>query len=167
MKQDKQFGEKTGTGFYHEFGHAADAALGGNQYLSNDEQFLAVLKADYKDILKRYSTPEAAEQFLKDLDQPVSYSVSDLVEGLSKGKIRGGYGHLEGDSKYWDDKYAVCNEAFAHFFEASMGDKERLEKLKESFPNSYNYYLKMISPFVVSESPDSFRERERARGYER
>lgn len=45
--------------------------------------------------------------------------------------------------------------------------KERLEKLKESFPNSYNYYLKMISPFVVSESPDSFRERERARGYER
>lgn len=167
LKQDKQFGEKTGTGFYHEFGHAADAALGGNQYLSNDEQFLAVLKADYKDILKRYSTPEAAEQFLKDLDQPVSYSVSDLVEGLSKGKIRGGYGHLEGDSKYWDDKYAVCNEAFAHFFEASMGDKERLEKLKESFPNSYNYYLKMISPFVVSESPDSFRERERARGYER
>lgn len=167
LKQDKEFGEKIGTGFYHEFGHAADGVLGGNKYLSNDEQFLAVLKADYKDILKQHSTPEAAEQFLKDLDQPVSYSVSDLVEGLSKGKIRGGYGHLEGDSKYWDDKYAVCNEAFAHFFEASMGDKERLDKLKESFPNSYNYYLKMISPFAVSGNPDFFRERERAKGYER
>ena len=167
LKQDRQFGEKTGTGFYHEFGHAADGVLGGNKYLSNDEQFLDVLKADYKDILKQHSTPEAAEQFLKDLDQPVSYSVSDLVEGLSKGKIRGGYGHLEGDPKYWDDKYAVCNEAFAHFFEASMGDKERLDKLKESFPNSYNYYLKMISPFAVSGNLDSFRERERAKGYER
>lgn len=167
LKQDKEFGEKTGTGFYHEFGHAADGVLGGNKYLSNDEQFLAVLKADYKDILKQHSTPEAAEQFLKDLDQPVSYSVSDLVEGLSKGEIRGGYGHLEGDPKYWDDKYAVCNEAFAHFFEASMGDKERLDKLKESFPNSYNYYLKMISPFAVSGNLDSFRERERAKGYER
>lgn len=90
LRQDRQFGEKTGTGFYHEFGHAADGVLGGNKYLSNDEQFLDVLKADYKDILKQHSTPEAAEQFLKDLDQPVSYSVSDLVEGLSKGKIRGG-----------------------------------------------------------------------------
>ena len=48
-----------------------------------------------------------------------------------------------------------------------MGDKERLDKLKESFPNSYNYYLKMISPFAVSGNLDSFRERERAKGYER
>lgn len=167
LKQDKEFGEKIGTGFYHEFGHASDATLGGNQYLSNDEQFLTVLKADYKDILKRHSTPEAAEQFLKDLEKPVSYSVSDLVEGLSKGKIRGGYGHMDDDPKYWDDKYAVCNEAFAHFFEASMGDKERLSKIKESFPNGYNYYLKMISPFAVSGNPDSFREREREKGYER
>lgn len=167
LKHDKQYFEKIGTGLYHEFGHTADLILGGKNYFSNDEQFLNILKADYKGILKRHSTPEAAKQFLEDLKQPVSYSVSDLVEGLSKGRIRGGYGHMDDDPKYWDDKYAVCNEAFAHFFEASMGDKERLEKLKESFPNSYNYYLKMISPFVVSESPDSFRERERARGYER
>ena len=39
--------------------------------------------------------------------------------------------------------------------------------LMSYFPNSYNYYLKMISPFAVSGNLDSFRERERAKGYER
>lgn len=39
--------------------------------------------------------------------------------------------------------------------------------LMSYFPNSYNYYLKMISPFAVSGNLDFFRERERAKGYER
>lgn len=74
---------------------------------------------------------------------------------------------MDGDPDYWNDKYAICNEAFAHFFEASMGNGEKLQYLKTAFPNGYNYYLKMISPFAVSGNPDSFREREREKGYER
>ena len=42
---------------------------------------------------------------------------------------------MEGDIDYWKNKYAVCNEAFAHFFETSMGSPERLKYIKLVFPN--------------------------------
>ena len=66
---------------------------------------------------------------------------------------------MEGDIDYWKNKYAVCNEAFAHFFEASMGSPERLKYIKLVFPNAYDQYQKMIVPFVSKERDELERER--------
>ena len=152
INYDKTDPQGRGAGYFHDFGHAMDHALGGNTYLSNNDSFLDALKKDYKEVLSRFNAdPQKAENFLSKLQNPITYPISDLLEGLSNGAISGGYGHMEEDVDYWKSKYAVCNEAFAHFFEASMGSPERLKYIKVVFPNAYEQYQKMIAPFVVKE----------------
>lgn len=150
INYDKTDPQGRGSGYFHEFGHAMDHALGGNTYLSNNDGFLDALKKDYKEVLLRFNADQQkAKNFLRKLQNPVTYPVSDLLEGLSNGAISGSYGHMEEDIDYWKSKYAVCNEAFAHFFEASMGSLERLKYIKIVFPNAYEYYQKMIAPFAA------------------
>lgn len=160
IKYDETDSQGRGAGYFHEFGHAMDHALGGSTYLSSDDNFLEALKKDYNEILVRFNAgPQKAKKFLSFLENPVAYPISDLLEGLSNGAISGGYGHMEGDIDYWKNKYAVCNEAFAHFFEASMGSPERLKYIKLVFPNAYDQYQKMIVPFVSKERDELERER--------
>ena len=160
INYDKTDPQGRGAGYFHEFGHAMDHALGGNTYLSNNDSFLEALKKDYNEILVRFNAgPQKAKKFLCFLENPVAYPISDLLEGLSNGAISGSYGHMEGDIDYWKNKYAVCNEAFAHFFEASMGSPERLKYIKLVFPNAYDQYRKMIVPFVLKERDELEQER--------
>lgn len=159
IKGDRADCEGSSTGYFHEYGHAIDHALGGTGYLSDNDDFLDALKKDYEEVLTRYKADsQKGKKFINFLSNPVAYPISDLIEGLSDGKIIGGYGHLSANNNYWKDKYAVCNEAFAYFFEASMGAPERLEYLKVVFPNAYNQYKKMIEPFVASKRDELERE---------
>lgn len=160
INYDKTDPQDRGSGYFHEFGHALDHALGGNTYLSNNNDFLDALQKDYKEVLVRFkSTSQKARNFLNFLHNPVAYPISDLLEGLSNGAISGGYGHMEENLDYWEHKYSVCNEAFAHFFEASMGSNERLKYIKLVFPNAYDQYQKMIAPFVSKGRAELERER--------
>ena len=61
-------------------------------------------------------------------------AVSDILEGLTLGKIAGIYGHIkEGKSSYWQYPSSVTSEAVAHLFEASGSRGLRAEVMREVF----------------------------------
>lgn len=156
---DEQDVEGSGTGLFHESGHAIDHALGGNDYLSNNRDFRDCLVRDCNTLIKKCkSDPMWGRKFMNLIKiSPDAFSVSDILEGITEGRISGGCGH---GKEYWqDDEFAVCNEAFAHFFEASMGASSlRLKYIKIVFPEAYNKYLEMIRPFTAKTREELERE---------
>lgn len=67
-------------------------------------------------------------------------STSDMIDGLSKGKIKGRYGHKQ---DYWKTESHITSEFFAHFIEAQF-DSERRQILANTFTNSYNYIVEKL-----------------------
>lgn len=63
-----------------------------------------------------------------------------MIGGLSKGKIRGRYGHKH---EYWETESHITSEFFAHFIEAQF-DSERRKILESTFPENYNYVEEML-----------------------
>lgn len=151
--------EGSGTGLFHESGHAIDHALGGGQYLSNNKDFRNCLIKDCNTLIKKFkSDPIWGRKFMNLIKtSPDAFSVSDILEGITDGRISGGCGH---GKEYWkEDEFVVCNEAFAHFFEASMGAApNRLKYIKIVFPEAYNKYLEMIRPFTAKVHEELERE---------
>lgn len=151
--------EGSGTGLFHESGHAIDHALGGGQYLSNNKDFRNCLIKDCNTLIKKLkSDPLWRRKFMNLIKtSPDAFSVSDILEGITDGRIRGGCGH---GKEYWnEDEFVVCNEAFAHFFEASMGaSPNRFKYIKIVFPEAYNKYLEMIRPFTAKVHEELERE---------
>lgn len=151
--------EGSGTGLFHESGHAIDHALGGGQYLSNNKDFRNCLIKDCNTLIKKFkSDPIWGRKFMNLIKtSPDAFSVSDILEGLTDGRISGGCGH---GKEYWkEDEFVVCNEAFAHFFEASMGaSPNRLKYITIVFPEAYNKYLEMIRPFTAKVHEELERE---------
>lgn len=70
-----------------------------------------------------------------------AHSFSDLIDWLAKGEIHGIYSHPR---DYWKKSGSLPKEAFAHFFEASMGGGEKLNLLSNMFPNAYKSFLEII-----------------------
>lgn len=152
--------EGRGTGLFHESGHAVDHALGGETFLSNNKEFRNCLIKDCNKLIRKCKDDsDWKNKFMKLIKtSPDAYSVSDILEGLTEGRICGGYGH---GVDYWkDDEFTVCNEAFAHFFEASMGaSPKRLKYIKTIFPESYSKYLEMIRLFIAKQREELEHER--------
>lgn len=165
LKADEDDEMGRGTGLFHEVGHAIDHAMGTDTFLSNNDEFLSCLKNDCNRVLNKMNNDSIwADKFTSLIKKsPDAYSISDIMEGLTDGKIRGACGHLAQDKDYWkSDKYAVCNEAFAHFFEASMGaGGNRLKYIKTVFPSAYEKYQEMITPFIDEERDELIKEKER------
>lgn len=165
LKADENDEMGRGTGLFHEVGHAIDHAIGDGTFLSNNEEFLSCLQSDCKRVLAKMSNDTLwSNKFINLIRKsPDAYSISDIMEGLTDGRVRGACGHLAQDNNYWkNDKYAVCNEAFAHFFEASMGAPgNRLKYIKTVFPSAYAKYQEMISSFTDGERDELIKERER------
>lgn len=151
--------EGSGTGLFHESGHAIDHALGGGRYLSNNKDFRNCLIKDCNTLIKKFkSDPIWGRKFMNLIKiSPDAFSVADILEGITDGRISGGCGH---GKEYWkEDEFVVCNEAFAHFFEASMGaSPNRLKYIKIVFPEAYNKYLEMIRPFTAKVHEELERE---------
>ena len=64
-------------------------------------------------------------------------AVSDILEGVSEGNIRGVAGH---GAEYWKkDSGALNSEAFAHMYEAQF-DKTRYAEMQKYFPNALKYF---------------------------
>lgn len=135
-----------GTTFFHEIGHMIDhAACGyGNARLSDDSRFREALLKDGKKIIDGYAAmPEQKKiEFLAWLYKDQHHSLSDLLGGLSDHEVEGKYGHKR---EYWQsDPSNIFSEAFAHFYEASMGSPYKHELFKEYFPSAYARFFEVL-----------------------
>lgn len=133
-----------GSTFFHEIGHMIDnAATGFNNYLSDNDAFKNALIEDGQRVLRLYNgmTAEEKSAFLWRIRADSAHAFSDLIDAITNGELCGGYGHSR---EYWNDSSNLPIEAFAHFFEASMGGKESFEILTHFFPTAYKEFTKMI-----------------------
>ena len=139
--------------FFHETGHMFDWQAFG--YPSLREQIGDLdktLRADYTAYAKRLLEQKGLGEFhglsrltsdqrmalSMDLydDMHMKSSVSDIVGGLTKNTVQGGWGHSK---EYW--KYQKPSvEAMAHMFEAKFMKGERLETFKKYFPTAYQKF---------------------------
>ena len=135
----------TGATWFHEHGHLIDDALG---TVSNDKQFKALLNEDVYQYRLRYGKEHNLRTYDK-VDKAISgdlqdmrkhSAVSDLLDGLTSGNIRGCAGHMY---DYWDNLENITSEAFAHMFEAQF-DKVRYDEMKKYFPQSLEYFEKKL-----------------------
>lgn len=107
-----------GTTWYHEHGHLIDDSLG---MVSRDEHFKELLEQDTFQYRIKYGKEHNLKTYDK-VDRAISNdlqdirrhsAVSDLLDGLTKGNIRGCAGH---SIDYWDNQENITSEAFAHMF---------------------------------------------------
>ncbi|MCD7807738.1 MAG: hypothetical protein LUH02_00215 [Erysipelotrichaceae bacterium] len=135
-----------GVTWFHEHGHYIDASLG---YVSDDDVFRNLL---YEDVV-RYRQNYGRKYHIDSLDMVdilindklndmrLHSAISDLMEGITKGKITNVAGH---GNNYWkQDNYAITREAFAHMFEC-LFDTERHKEIKKYFPESLDYFEKKL-----------------------
>jgi hypothetical protein len=86
---------------------------------------------------------EKISKDIRNMGKAKSACLSDILEGVSGGRIKGGVGH--GGAKYWKEKGNLSLEAFAEMFEISITkDTQQLEAIKSFFPESYEIYKEMI-----------------------
>lgn len=146
-----------GKTFFHELGHMIDHAINGfGENASNTLAFYDALIADGKRVTELFNnaSSESKIKFLKNLRSENAHSCSDLLDAVTDGKIHGKYGH---SPDYWQKPGNLQAEAFAHFFEASMGDQDKLQLIKKMFPHGYQEFQRIVQSAVI---PDELRERE-------
>lgn len=116
-----------GTTYFHELAHMIDhASCNYRSNLSNTPEFAEALVEDGQRILSLYNNLPVEKQtaFLTRIRQDSAHSFSDLIDATTNGQLHGNYGHSR---NYWTRPGNLQAEAFAHFFEASMGDQGKLE----------------------------------------
>ena len=141
-----------GTTYFHELAHMIDHAATGYQgNLSSSPEFGNALIEDGQRILSLYNnlTPERQNAFLNRIRGDSAHSFSDLIDATTNGQLHGSYGHSR---EYWTRPGNLQAEAFAHFFEASMGDPDKLELLSNFFPTAFGIFTTMID----SIQPDQY-----------
>ena len=152
-------GTGPGTTFYHEMGHMIDYVMGDGQYISSNVDFYEAIKRDARNIKRNRKNQIFKKSFDALIMEDHADSISDIMEGATNGEICGKFGHMGVDIHYWDDPFNLCNETFAHFFEAAMGGSDvqfltrkftKFEALQSLFPNAYSEFEKMISPAIFS-----------------
>lgn len=133
-----------GSTFFHELGHMIDhAATDFQGNLSNTAEFENALREDGNRLLSLYNnlSADSRNSFLTRIRQDSAHSFSDLIDATTHGQLRGAYGHSRG---YWDRPGNLQAEAFAHFFEASMGGGDKLEMLANFFPTAFGVFSDLI-----------------------
>lgn len=142
--------------YYHEVGHMIDDYTKWWGDSSSSKSFTKALQSDFDNyvskIMKENSCDRTkAYEIISDWlweDADNKNGISDLCGGLSGNKCLGVWGHKD---SYWSGKKEydvpdkVNNEAFAHFFEASMAtDDTKLDYIKELFPTAYDEFKKIV-----------------------
>ena len=137
-----------GTTFFHELGHMIDhASTGYNGNLSHTLAFGNALREDGERVLNVFNnmSVERQEAFLNRIRQNSAHSFSDLIDATTNGQIHGSYGHTR---EYWQRDGNLQAEAFAHFFEASMGGGRKLDFLANLFPTAFSMFNEMIDAIL-------------------
>lgn len=130
--------------YFHELAHMIDhASCNYRSNLSNTPEFAEALVEDGQRILSLYNNLPVEKQtaFLTRIRQDSAHSFSDLIDATTNGQLHGNYGHSR---NYWTRPGNLQAEAFAHFFEASMGDQGKLELLANFFPTAFGIFSSMI-----------------------
>ena len=133
-----------GATYFHELAHMIDHASTNYQgNLSNTAEFGNALIEDGQRILDVYNSlpSERQSQFLGRIRQDSAHSFSDLIDATTGGQLHGRYGH---SPQYWTISGNLQAEAFAHFFEASMGDHDKMSMLANFFPTAFGIFSNMI-----------------------
>ena len=73
----------------------------------------------------------------------VARDVSDIWDGITKGKAQGYISHTAADPNYWDS-ISVGTEAFAEMFDAAVNNPESLVEIKRYFPKSYELFEEIM-----------------------
>lgn len=151
---DLQNKRGAGTTFFHEHGHYIDFMAAGSTnaaYLSiNNQTFGALLQSDFKDYVNAYKkqhnlkAADAYRSISLDLLGHEKHSLSDLMDGISKGKCSGMYGHKRA---YWTYAGALEKEAFAHMYEA-MFDNDKYALMKQYFPKALAEFESMLKGVI-------------------
>jgi SPP1 gp7 family putative phage head morphogenesis protein len=152
------------TTIFHEVGHLFDRHSGvelfGGSYTKVSKEFDRygmfdiLLKSDTDKVVKEKwkelkkidkATPktqayQAIESEIRALSNPQKADISDIFEGITKGKINGGWGH---GKAYWKN-HDPSSEAFAEMYSASVNNPESLEQIKKYFPESYDLFLEIL-----------------------
>lgn len=154
MSAEEDMYRSTGAGtiYFHEIAHAIDNLLGGpNGCFSCRQDFYDALLADARAFETKYDNDEVNIDYLY---TPAFYSVCDLMNGITHGRISGGYVH---DQNYNWNMETTCTEAFAHFCETSMANdyhstiepcnslENRFDVMVNIFPNAYGVFRNIIS----------------------
>ena len=135
--------------WFHEHGHMIDDLAG---KVSTNEDFHVLLTMDYLEYLKNYKLSnhftnnlDAQKAISKDLKESfeIQSAVSDIMEALSNGKIKGCAGHMQNHPNYWENSNMIYSEAFAHMFEAQF-DKVRYKEIKKYFPNALKKFEALL-----------------------
>ena len=144
-KADLSNSRGVGATWFHEHGHLIDDALG---VASDDKCFQALLERDSFEYRITYGKEHNLKTYDK-VDKAISAelqemrkhsAVSDLLDGLTKGSIKGCAGH---STDYWENQGNITSEAFAHMFEAQF-DETRYTEMKKYFPKSLEYFEKKL-----------------------
>lgn len=137
------------TTYFHEVGHFLDDTAGnGHACLSSDPEFGKALRDDadayFAKVMQEYQCDilQAYDIVSDELYVNVKSGVSDIFGALTDGKCSGIWGH---ERSYWTEyPPRIEAEAFAHMFEASVGNAEKLETLRMYFPNAYRRFEYII-----------------------
>lgn len=141
-----------GTTYYHELGHMIDhASTGYNGYTSRSNEFRDALISDGQNVLRLFNQLplERQEGFLRRIHQGDAHSFSDLIDAVTGGRLHGAYGHSR---EYWNEDGNLQAEAFAHFFEASMGSEGKRELLETFFPSAFGIFSGMLDDIVANQN---------------
>lgn len=146
------FANRKGKGQYttvfHEMGHLIDHRL--NNVSIKDEHFRKLIIDDANLFMTNYAklnnitNPYDLANILSVQlgENPSFHSVSDLFGGVTNNTVVGKFRHKDG---YWKNPKKLPKEAFAHFFEATLrNDEYKLKLIKDSFPNAYSEFLRML-----------------------
>lgn len=139
-----------GNTYFHELAHMIDhAATEYEGNLSNSPEFAAALTQDGQQILRLYNnlSPDRQAGFLQRVSQHSAHSLSDLLDATTGGQLHGRYGHSR---TYWTRSGNLQAEAFAHFFEASMGNYDKMSMLANFFPTAFGIFSTMIESIQLT-----------------
>lgn len=140
-----------GATYFHEMGHYLDHMVSGGveHMFASDaiDGFFDALNADCDGVINQRMAAagcqreEACRQISEEIWGAEYSSVSDLYDAITGGQCQGAWSHPR---SYWFKPGQVEQEAFAHFFEASIGGGHRQELVKSYFPTAYQLFLAKV-----------------------
>lgn len=140
--------------YFHEVGHMIDYNAVPGKCLSDEVVFKNALTYDCQQYIKKImreqgcSIDSAYLEIKKKLmqDNNLYEDVSDIMGALTDGKCQNLWGHSKA---YWEkDKNRIQREAFADMYSTLMQGGQRVEVMKEFFPNAFVYFEKMMEELI-------------------
>lgn len=149
LADDKKNDRGAWSSTFHEIGHDIDRIY---KRASHNTDFSNALRNDFDIFTKTYmsmyniNVNDAYRLISESLVKATareSHVLSDLFGGMTKNRCVGNFFHQE---TYWNKKYSLEHEAFAHFFSATaLGYKDKIDAIKDVFPEAYKEFIKIVS----------------------